>query len=95
MSNSIQIVESVNSAVQSFVGGPIMLVLLVSTGVYFTFHTGFFQISKIGLWFSQTFLAIFKNKTVTEKNDPNAISQFQALTTALAGTIGTGNIVGV
>lgn len=88
-------VDKVNKAVNDFVWGPPMLVFLVGIGIFVTIGTGFFQVSHFGLWMKKTFLAIFSNKTVRDKKDPHAISQFQSLTTALAGTIGTGNIVGV
>ena len=60
-----------------------------------TIRTGFFQVTKIKYWFGSTFLAIFKKKSVTKTKEKKAISQFQALATALAATIGTGNIAGV
>lgn len=88
-------VADVNDAVNGVVWGIPMLILIIGTGVYMSIRTGFFQISKIGHWFSETILAIFRNKSVTKTKEKKAISQFQALTTALAATIGTGNIAGV
>ncbi len=72
-----------------------MLILIISTGIYMTVRTGFFQITKIKHWANETFLAIFKKRSVTKTKEKKAISQFQALSTALAATIGTGNIAGV
>lgn len=54
-----------------------------------------FQIIRVKIVGDETFFAIFKKKHVTKTKDKKAISQFQALTTALAATIGTGNIAGV
>ncbi|MBO4909212.1 MAG: alanine:cation symporter family protein [Lachnospiraceae bacterium] len=74
-----------------------MLVLLVGTGILMTALTGFFQISHIGHWFKNTLGGIFSNKHVTAHTESHdrQISQFQSLCTALAATIGTGNIAGV
>lgn len=91
----IDIVDKVNGAVNGVVWGIPMLVLIISTGIYMTVRTGFFQITKIKTWANETFLAIFKKKSVTRTSEKKAISQFQALSTALAATIGTGNIAGV
>lgn len=88
-------IETINNAVNGVVWGVPMLVLILGTGVYLSVRTQFFQLTRIKLWFGQTFLAIFKNRKVTRTKDKNAISQFQALSTALAATIGTGNIAGV
>ncbi|MDE5859679.1 MAG: sodium:alanine symporter family protein [Oscillospiraceae bacterium] len=95
MDSFVKAVESVNGAVNGFVWGIPMLVLIIATGIYMTIRTGFFQITKIKHWANETFLAIFKKKSVTKTKEKKAISQFQALSTALAATIGTGNIAGV
>lgn len=95
MESFVKAVESVNGAVNGFVWGIPMLVLIIATGIYMTIRTGFFQITKIKHWANETFLAIFKKRSVTKTKEKKAISQFQALSTALAATIGTGNIAGV
>lgn len=95
MDKIAEVVTSVNSAVNKVVWGIPMLVLIIATGVYMTVRTGFFQITKIKHWANETFLAIFKKRSVTKTKEKKAISQFQALSTALAATIGTGNIAGV
>ena len=93
----MQLIESINTAVNDFVWGLPMLVLLVGTGILMTILTGFFQISHIGHWFKHTLGGIFINKHVTAHTPGHdrQISQFQSLCTALAATIGTGNIAGV
>lgn len=95
MDKFVSVVEKINDAVNGFVWGVPMLILIISTGIFMTIRTGFFQITKIKYWFGSTFLAIFKKKSVTKTKEKKAISQFQALATALAATIGTGNIAGV
>ncbi|MDR1590272.1 MAG: alanine:cation symporter family protein [Oscillospiraceae bacterium] len=88
-------IADVNGKLNSFIWGPVMLVFFILVGLMFTVRTKVFQVSKFGRWMNATFLAIFKNRKVLRTDDKNAISQFQSLCTALAATIGTGNIVGV
>jgi AGCS family alanine or glycine:cation symporter len=95
MENFIQAVEQINGAINNVVWGWPMLILIIGTGIYFTIRTKFFQIRRFGHVLNETFFAIFKNKNITKTEDKKAITQFQALSTALAATIGTGNIVGV
>ena len=93
----IQTITNVNTAVNNFVWGIPMLVLLVGTGILMTCLTKFFQLTHIGHWMKQTIGGIFGDKHVTEHtgSEDKSITQFQSLCTALAATIGTGNIVGV
>ena len=95
MQSFIDTVAKVNGAVNGVVWGIPMLVLIIGTGIFMSVRTGFFQITRIKTWANETFLAIFKKKSVTKTNEKKAITQFQALSTALAATIGTGNIAGV
>lgn len=86
-----------NDSINGFVWGIPMLVLLIGTGIFMTILTKVFQISHLPTWWKNTIGSIFTNRHITkhtEKHD-KSISQFQSLTTALAATIGTGNIVGV
>ena len=80
-----------NDAVNSFVWGPIMLLLLVGTGVYLTLRTNFFSITKLGYIMRNTLMKMFEK----EQKGEGEVTAFQAVATALAGTIGTGNIAGV
>lgn len=75
--------------IDNLVWGPPLLLLLVGTGIYFTFRLGAIQFSKLPLALSYVFK---KEEGVTGKGD---VSSFAALCTALSATIGTGNIVGV
>ena len=76
--------------ISGYVWGPPMLILLVGTGVYLTFKLKGLQFHKLlySLW-----LALIKRKE--DGHQPGDISHFQALMTALAATVGTGNIAGV
>src|SRR5699024_9211016 len=82
--------SEVLDAVSGFVWGPWLLIpLLLLTGLYLTIRLGGLQFTKL---IPALALGIIKRKDPGSKGD---ISQFQALTTALAATVGTGNIVGV
>lgn len=70
-----------------------MIILLFVSGVFLAVRLGFFHLRYIGYIFNQTIGAIFKKKNVKESE--GTIPPFQALTSALACTIGAGNIVGV
>lgn len=93
----VEIITNVNGVINGFVWGIPMLILLVGTGILMTFLTKFFQLSHIGHWWKNTIGSIFHDKHITKHTgkEDQSISQFQSLCTALAATIGTGNIVGV
>ena len=91
----METIEKLNEVLSGIVWGDAMLFLIIGTGLYFSIRTGFFQIAKIKHIFKETIVSIFKNKEVTRTTDKKAITQFQALSTALAATMGTGNIAGV
>lgn len=95
MEQLVTIITDINTRVNGFVWGPVMLIFFLLVGFQFTIRTGFFQIRKIKLWINTTILACFRNRSVLKTEDEKAISQFQSLCTALAATIGTGNIAGV
>ena len=92
MDGFVAFIENINGIVNGFVWGPPMLFLLVGTGVYFTFRTNFLQIGKFGYTMKNTIMKIFHKEESDLEGD---ITPFQALATALAATIGTGNIAGV
>ena len=94
MANFISNLTNVNDAVNSFAWGWFGLILLLGTGVICTIITKAFQITHIGHWWGKTIGNVF-HKDTHDKNDKGSVSQFQALCTALAATIGTGNIAGV
>lgn len=76
-----------NSRIQQFVWGTPMLIAFLGTGLYFSIRTGFFQFTGVRIWLRETLMR--KDKTKASSGG------FRALCTALAGTLGTGNIAGV
>ena len=88
-------VAKVNDAVNGVVWGVPALILLAFVGVLMTALTKVFQLTHIKHWMSKTIGAVFHDKHVTGHTSDKSISQFQSLCTALAATVGTGNIVGV
>ncbi len=95
MDKILQFVETVNGKVNGFVWGWFGLALLVGTGIIVTVLTRFFQVSHIGLWFKHTLGSLFHKDVIKHSKEKGSISPFQALCTALAATVGTGNIAGV
>ena len=91
----IEKITEINDYINGLVWGWPALILLGATGVILTFMTGFFQIRHFVYWMKHTVGAIFKDSHVTGHTKDKTISQFQSLCTALAATVGTGNIVGV
>ena len=79
------------SAIDDFVWGPAMLVLLVGTGIFLTIRTKFLPWRNLPYALKST----LSKEARTTKRGTGDVSPFSALTTALAATIGTGNIVGV
>ena len=96
MGKFVEQITNINNVINEFVWVKIGLILLIGAGVLMTCCTGFFQIGHVGLWWKETIGSMFKKDGgATKKTDRKSISQFQALCTALAATIGTGNIAGV
>jgi len=84
--NGMQAIEQALTWLNGYLWGPPMLILLFGTHLFFTFR----------LRFIQRFMGLaIKLSLRRDPNSPGDISQFGALTTSLAATIGTGNIVGV
>ena len=88
-------VTEVNNAINGFVWGPVGLILLVGTGILLTLVTKVFQVSHVGHWWKNTIGSMFKKNVIGHRKEKGTISPFQALCTALAATVGTGNIAGV
>lgn len=89
--------EAVLTSLSNLVWGPHLLILLIGTGIYLTFRLGFIQVTRLGVGLKEAFIP--KQQTDAEvakqKRQRGDISHFQALMTALAATVGTGNMVGV
>ena len=79
------------TALDDFAWGPVMLILLVGTGVYLSIRSGWLQFSKFGYAMKNTLGKAFSKQQAGR----GEVTPFQAMTTALAGTVGTGNIAGV
>ena len=94
MDNFFTALSDINRAINDFVWVKSGLFLLIGTGILITVLTKFFQIVHIKEWVKSTIGSLFSNKT-HQKEGSGSVSQFQALCTALAATIGTGNIAGV
>lgn len=89
-------VSEINSAINDFVWMKIGLYLLLGTGIIMTVVNRFFQVAHIKHWIKMTIGKMFhKSVKQTSQHDKSSITQFQALCTALAATVGVGNIAGV
>ncbi|MBR1797356.1 MAG: alanine:cation symporter family protein [Clostridiales bacterium] len=91
----IDTLARINDAVNSFVWTKTGVWLLIATGILMTILTGFFQFTHIGHWWKKTIGSLFHKNVISHTEDKATISQFQALCTALAATVGVGNIAGV
>ena len=88
-------IAEINGSVNGIVWGVWGLALLIGTGIITTICTKVFQISHLGHWWKQTIGSLFKKDVISHSKEKGSISPFQALCTALAATVGTGNIAGV
>ena len=86
----METLDAIVSKINAFAWGPPMLILLVGTGFWLTINLRGLQFTKLG---HALYLALVKRKE--EGDEPGDITHFQALMTALAATVGTGNIAGV
>ncbi len=84
----MKIIEGLNA----ILWGQWMIILILGAGIYLSFKTGFIQIKKFVYMLRHTILSLFK-KNKNKKS--TGVTPFQAVTTALAGTIGTGSIAGI
>ncbi len=89
----METVIRINNAVNGFAWGTFGLSLLLGTGLLCSLITGFFQITHVRHWFSNTFGVMNGRGRII--NDAGALSQRRAFWTSLCATIGTGNIAGV
>ena len=87
----IDIIEQINSAVSNFIWGFPAMVCIVGVGILLTVRTKFLQVRKFPEAIKSTVGKIFDKSAAKE----GTMSPFQAVCTALAGTVGTGNIAGV
>ena len=87
----LQIIETINTAVNNFIWGVPAMVCIFGVGLYLSIRTGFLQIRKFPYAIRTTLGRIFRKRSASD----GAITPFQAVCTALAATVGTGNIAGV
>ncbi|WP_078147405.1 MULTISPECIES: sodium:alanine symporter family protein [unclassified Exiguobacterium] len=85
-------IESWLTSLSNLVWGPHLLILLVGTGIFLTVRLGFIQVTRLGVGLKEAFIPKAEQPKKKQRGD---ISHFQALMTALAATVGTGNMVGV
>ena len=89
----MELLSKINAEINGIVWGPIMLAFLIGTGIFLSYITGFLQFRKFGYVMKKTILGVFaKNQ---HEKDESGVSSFQAVATAMAGTIGTGSIAGL
>ncbi len=88
-------IAEINGSINGVVWGIFGLALLIGTGIIVTCCTKFFQVSRLGLWWKNTIGSMFTKDVLKHRKEKGTISPFQALCTALAATVGTGNIAGV
>lgn len=82
-------------ALVSFLWGLPIIVIILGTGFYFTFKTGFFQVFHLKHIFSETICKIIKKGNKAEVGGKGLITPFEAVATAIGGSVGVGNIGGV
>ncbi|EHO84587.1 alanine/glycine:cation symporter family protein [Fusobacterium ulcerans] len=82
-------------ALVNFLWGLPIIVIILGTGFYFTFKTGFFQVFHLKHIFSETIYKIIKKGNKAEGDGKGLITPFEAVATAIGGSVGVGNIGGV
>ena len=87
----IETIAAVNQAVNSFIWGIPAMVCIIGVGLLLSVRTGFLQIRKFPYAIRTTVGRMFRKRDASD----GAMTPFQAVCTALAGTVGTGNIAGV
>lgn len=88
-------ISNLNEMLNSVLWGRGMLLCFLLVGLLFTLGTRFFQIRWFSKWMRLTIGSVLTRKKPEKKASAHSITPFQALSTALAAAIGTGNIVGV
>ena len=90
----MELILNINNFINGIVWGPVMLFLLVGTGIYLTVRCGCLQARRFGFIMRSTLGSLVRKTEKKAGGEPN-LTPFQAVSTALAGTVGTGNIAGV
>lgn len=87
----LETIAKINSSVNNFIWGVPAMICIIGVGIYLSIRTRFVQVRKFGASIKGTIGKLFEKKDAAD----GSITPFQAVCTALAGTIGTGNIAGV
>ncbi|MBR4933127.1 MAG: sodium:alanine symporter family protein [Clostridia bacterium] len=87
----IKLITEINDTLNGFIWGVPAMTCIIGVGLYLAIRTGFLPLRKFGYAMKNTFGKVFKKSTAAD----GAMTPFQAVCTALAATIGTGNIAGV
>lgn len=87
----LETIAKINSSVNNFIWGVPAMICIIGVGIYLSIRTRFVQVRKFGASIKSTIGKLFDKKDAAD----GSITPFQAVCTALAGTIGTGNIAGV
>lgn len=87
----LQLIETINNAVNNFIWGVPAMICIFGVGLYLSLRTHFLQIRKFPYAIRTTLGRMFRKRDASD----GAITPFQAVCTALAATVGTGNIAGV
>ena len=91
----MKILDFIAGDLNDFIWGWFGIAILLGTGVFMSVLTKFFQVTHFGHWMKRTIGSLFHKGVSAHTREKGSISQFQALCTALAATVGTGNIAGV
>ncbi len=89
----MELISKINAAINDVVWGPVMLTLLIGVGLFLSIKTGFVQFKRFWYMLKNTILGVFSKNH--HESDSSGVSPFQAVATAMAGTIGTGSIAGL
>lgn len=84
-------IEAINGVINNFIWGVPAMICIVGVGLFLSFRTKFIQIRKFPYAMKVTFGRMFKKREASD----GALTPFQAVCTALAATVGTGNVAGV
>lgn len=91
MAGVAEFIKQINAPINAFVWGVPAMILIIGVGLYLSVNTGFIQFRKFGYAIKNTLGKMFQKQEAGE----GALTPFQAVSTALAATVGTGNIAGV
>ena len=87
----LSVIEKVNDVVNNFIWGVPAMICIIGVGLLLSFRTGFIQIRKFPYAMKVTLGSMLKKREASD----GALTPFQAVCTALAATVGTGNVAGV